>query len=170
MPVAGRDMPLLIQLLAGLPLKNKKLIPLPRVKSFWPSWVLFNVASGLKRKRVMKPSHPVWLPAGLIRGKKALCQELWDVLGYISVATCQVLVPLGAIRNDTCSDTWKQAHFSQSFSPVLRQMFSLLSILQSFQKLVEWNQNPVLKFQTKVFCHEIFLFFKSCWTYRSLYI
>lgn len=69
-------MPLLIQLLAGLPLKNKKLIPLPRVKSFWPSWVQFNVAAGLRRKRVMKPSHPVWLPAGLIRGEEALCQEI----------------------------------------------------------------------------------------------
>lgn len=132
MPVAGGDMPLLIQLLAGLPLKNKKFIPLPRLKSFWPSWVQFYVASGLKRKRVMKPSHPVWLPAGLIRGEKALCQELWDVLGYISRATCQVLVPLGTIKNDTCSDTWKQAHFLQSFSPVLRQMFSILSSLHSF--------------------------------------
>lgn len=67
------DMPSLIRLLAGLPLKNKKWISLPCVKSFWP--VQLNVAAGLERKRVMKPLHPDQLPVGLIGGEKALSQE-----------------------------------------------------------------------------------------------
>jgi len=94
----GGDMPSLSQLLAGLPLKNKKWIPLPCVKNFWPSWVQFSVTAGLERKRLMKPLHSEQLPAGSVEGEKVLSQE-------------------------PCADTWRLEQPSLCVSETHRRTF-----------------------------------------------
>lgn len=73
MPVAGGDMPSLIELLAALLLKNIKIDSFATFESpLWPSLIQFNVAVGLARRRIMKALHPDHISAGLIRGEKAL--------------------------------------------------------------------------------------------------
>lgn len=79
-------MPSLIQLLAALLFKNKKWIPLPRLKSFWPSWILFNVAVRLARRRSIRPLHPDHILAGLTGRQKSLLEGLraWKHVSCVS--------------------------------------------------------------------------------------
>lgn len=146
------DMPSLIQLLAALLLENKKWIPLPCLKSFWPSWIPFSIAIGLARRRLIKPLHPVHIPAGLIGGQKAqetfggtesleACSlSFWSALEDISKARYRSYrKPWGTVHY-----TWKQIHFFNHSGKFWGILCSFTLVCWSW-----WNHTSVSKIITQ---------------------